>query len=136
MSPTSRLSHIGGSDHKKDAMMASIKLHIQYLRSLEESDRVRKACVTYLNNWSEHFYPDRPDVFAELQSLATQLGGHLEPPALRWKYAWMKPVIGWKGARWAQRALPERKASVIRSWDRMMFEFENRKASVSPGSQS
>jgi len=134
MSPTSRLSHIGGSDRKKSAMMNSMRLHIQYLRSLEESERVRKACLTYLGNWSEYFYPERPDMFAELQALATQLGGYLEPPVLRRKYAWLKPVFGWKSARWAQRVLPERKASTIRCWDKVMFEFENRKASFkAPG---
>jgi hypothetical protein len=136
MSPTSRLSHIGGSDRKKSAMMNSMRFHIQYLRSLEESERVRKACLTYLSNWAEHFYPERSDMFAELQALATQLGGYLEPPVLRKKYAWLKPVFGWKSARWAQRVLPERKASTIRCWDKVMFEFEKHKASLNATSES
>src|SRR5437660_592389 len=37
---SNRLSHIGMSDKKKDAMLLSRKLHIQYLRSLEESEPV------------------------------------------------------------------------------------------------
>ena len=76
VSPSHRLSHIGTSDKKKDAMVTSMKLHIQYLRSLEESERVRKACITYLQNWYHHFYPERPDIVAELQSVAGQLEGH------------------------------------------------------------
>jgi glycosyltransferase involved in cell wall biosynthesis len=136
LSGANRISYIGNSDKKKESLLRSMKLHVQYLRSLEESERVRKACLTYLSNWAEHFYPERPDIFAELQVLAAQLGGHLEPPVLRWKYAWLKPAFGWKGARWAQRVLPEKKASTLRCWDKAMFDFENRKASLNTGSQS
>jgi hypothetical protein len=103
-----------------------MKLHIQYLRSLEESERARKACLAYLQNWFDNFYPERPDLVAELQDLATQLDGRLEVPRMRWKYAWMKPVFGWKAAKWAQRALPELKISLIRRWDKTMYRLETR----------
>ena len=29
-----------------------------------------KACVTYLQNWYGAFYPERPDIVAELEALA------------------------------------------------------------------
>ncbi len=121
LTPSNRLSHIGASDKKKDAMLVSMKLHIQYLRSLEESERVRKGCLTYLQNWYSNFYPERPDLVAELQALAAQLEGHLEVPQLRWKYAWMSPVFGSKVAKRAQSTLPEIKASCIRGWDKAMY---------------
>ena len=73
-----------------------MKLHVQYLRSLEESERVRKACLTYLQNWYHNFYPERLDLASELWASAVQLGGRLEEPRLRWKYEWMKPVFGWR----------------------------------------
>ncbi|HTV55299.1 MAG TPA: hypothetical protein VMI06_10315, partial [Terriglobia bacterium] len=98
-----------------------------YLRSLEESDRVRRACVAYLQNWYGWFYPERPDLVAELQALAGELGGHLEPPRLRRKYAWMQPVLGEKAAKWAQSNLPEMKSRCIRKWDKAMFEMESRR---------
>ena len=41
-SNSSRISYIGNSDKKKDSLVLSMKLHIQYLRSLENSERVRK----------------------------------------------------------------------------------------------
>ena len=104
-----------------------MKLHVQYLRSLEESERARKACLTYMQNWFHNFYPDRPDIVAELQSLAAELGGHLEVPRLRWKYAWMEPIFGLDAAKRAQMVLPQMKASVIRSWDKAMYRLENRK---------
>jgi glycosyltransferase involved in cell wall biosynthesis len=124
VSASHRLSHIGTSDKKKDAMLTSMKLHIQYLRSLEESDRVRLACLTYLQNWYHHFYPERPDIVAELQSLAEQLHGELKEPTLRWKYGWIRPVFGWKTAKWAQTALPLLKLACIRKYDKTMYRLE------------
>jgi glycosyltransferase involved in cell wall biosynthesis len=125
MAPSDRVSYIGSSDNKRDALFVSMNRHVQYLRSLEESDRVHKACVTYFQNWYQWFYPERPDLAAELQALAQELGGELAPPRLSWKYAWMKPVFGWKVAKWAQCTLPQMKASCIRQWDRAMYDLEN-----------
>jgi glycosyltransferase involved in cell wall biosynthesis len=121
---TNRISYIGNSDKKKESLLRSMKLHIHYLRSLEDSERVRKACVTYLQNWYQNFYPERPDLAEELQRMAGELGGHLEEPRLRWKYAWMKPIFGWKTAKSAQNGLPQLKGACIRRWDKVMFNFE------------
>ena len=122
-SRASQLSHIGFSNKKRESLLVSMKLHIQYLRSLEESERVRKVCLAYLQNWFGHFYPDRPDLAEELQILAAQLGGHLVPPRLPWKYAWMKPILG-DGARRAQTTLPQLKGSCLRQWDQIRFRTE------------
>jgi glycosyltransferase involved in cell wall biosynthesis len=119
-----RVGYIGNSDKKKDSLALSMKLHIQYLRSLEESERVRKACLTYIRAYYQNFYPERPDIVAEMQALAAQVEGHLEPPRLRWKYAWMKPVFGWKVAKWGQMWFPEVKSSLIRHWDKAMYRLE------------
>ena len=98
-----------------------MKLHIQYLRSLEESDRVRNACLVYMQNFYVNFYPDRPDLMAELQALAAELGGRLEEPKLRWKYAWMKPIVGFRAAKQTQMALPQLKGSLLGKWDKAMY---------------
>jgi glycosyltransferase involved in cell wall biosynthesis len=127
MTPSSRLSFVGYSDRKKDALFESIKLHIQYLRSLEESERVRKACLTFLQNKSIHFYPERPDIVAELESMAVALKGHLEVPRLRWKFACMEPFLGFEAAKRAQWVLPQLKASLVRRWDKTMYKLEARK---------
>jgi glycosyltransferase involved in cell wall biosynthesis len=130
ISGSNRVSFIGSSDKKKDSLLRSMKLHTQYIRSLEDSERVRNACVRYLQNWYDNFYPERPDIVAELQSLAAELQGHLEKPHLRRKYAWMQSVFGWKTAKWAQRALPEVSTRLSRYWDKAMFKFEARDASL------
>lgn len=125
--PSNRLGQISGSDKKRNALLLSMKLHMQYLRSLEDSERTRGACLTYMQNWLGEFYPDRPDMVAELQKIAGQLGGKLETPRLRWKYAWISPILGWKTARWAQTTLPQCKASIQRAWDQKMYQLETRK---------
>lgn len=133
ISPSNRISYIGSSDKKKDSLLLSMKLHMQYLRSLEDSDRVRKACLTYMQNWYDKFYPERPDIVAELQALAAELRGRLEPPRLRRKYAWMKPIFGWKAAKWAQNVLPQVKASCARYCDKAIFKLETGRAVAGPG---
>ncbi len=128
VSGSNRISYIGNSDKKKESLLRSMKLHVQYLRSLEDSDRVKKASLTYLQNWFHNFYPERQDLIAELQALASQLNGHLEEPRLRWKYAWMEPLLGRKTAKQAEMVLPALKGSLLRSWDKAMYDLENRKS--------
>ena len=116
-----RVSHIGASNKKKDALVLSMKLNIQRLRSLEDSDRVRKACLVYMQNFYVYFYPERPDLMAELLALAAELGGRLEEPKLRRKFAWMKPIVGFKAAKRAQMTLPQLKGSLLRRRDKAIY---------------
>jgi hypothetical protein len=121
---STRLSYIGRSEKKQNAQLLSMQLHVKYIRSLEESDRVRAACITYLQNWLINFYPERPDIVQQLQALALSLGGRLEVPRLRWKYDWIKWPFGWGTAKYAQVLLPQLKASLLRSLDKAMYELE------------
>lgn len=122
-SASSRLSYVGSSDRKKEALLVSMKLHVHYLCSLEQSDRVRQVCLTYLRNWFLVFYPERPDLVAELRNVAAVLGGSLDEPSLRWKYSWIKPVFGWGPAKWAQLHLPEFKSSCLSRFDKTLWQL-------------
>jgi len=84
------------------------------------------ACVNYLRTWLVCFYPERPDLVEQAQHLARELGGKLETPSLRWKYAWMQPILGYRLAKRAQLLLPETKSSIARSWDKAMSQLETR----------
>jgi glycosyltransferase involved in cell wall biosynthesis len=123
VTPSSRLSYVGMSDKKKDALLLSMQLHVTYVRSLEESERVRAACINYLQNWLIHFYPERPDLMQRLEALAVSLGGRLKVPQLRRKYVWLKPLFGWSAAKNAQIVLPQLKASLVRCWGKVMYQF-------------
>jgi glycosyltransferase involved in cell wall biosynthesis len=124
MTGSNRLSYIGRSDKKKDAQFLSMQLHVGYLRSVEDSDRVRDACIRYLQSWLIHFYPERLDIVKQLEQLATTLGGHLEVPQLRRKYVWIQKIFGFVLAKHAQIILPELKWSLLRSLDKALLRIE------------
>jgi glycosyltransferase involved in cell wall biosynthesis len=126
ITPSSRVSFIGYSNEKKNARFLSMQLHVKYLQSLENSDRVRAACMAYLQNWLINFYPERPDIVEELEKLAASLGGKLEVPRLRWKYAWITPLFGLGLAKRAELFLPRLKVNLLRFWDRVMYSIEGR----------
>jgi glycosyltransferase involved in cell wall biosynthesis len=125
-SGSNSLSYIGHSDKKMTAQWRSMELHIRYLRSLEDSQRVRDACVTYLQNWLVFFYASRPDLAKQAEEMAASLGGKLHPPALSWKYSWIAVLFGLQQARRAQVVLPRVKWSLIRRWDHALFRIEGR----------
>lgn len=124
LTPSSRLSFVGTSDRKKDALFVSIKLHVQYLRSLEESERTERACITYLQKYYGSFYPERADLVHSMNELAASLHGTLREPKLRWKYAWIKPILGWKAAKWAEFSLPQLRCSAARKYDKAMLRIQ------------
>lgn len=109
------LSYIGTSNKKLEAQLLSMQLHIRYLRSLEDSPRVRDACLTFIHDWLIQFYPERPDLVEELRTLAQELGGRLEKPRLSWKYAWIQKTLGWTAAKKSQLYYNQCKSGVIRS---------------------
>lgn len=129
---SNRISYIGNSAVKRDSLFRSMKLHIQHLRSLEESERVSKACVMYMQIWYGIFYMNSRDIVAEMQNLAAELGGRLQEPHLRRKYSWMEPILGQGAAQWAQMALPQLKVQAIRRFDKLMYELQTREKMRGP----
>src|SRR3989475_6386364 len=93
MSGTNSLSYIGRSDRKREAQWRSMQLHIGYLRSLEDSPRVRAACVKYLQNWLVYFYPERLDIVKQANELARTMGGKPEAPRLARTYSCVDPLF-------------------------------------------
>lgn len=120
------ISYIGGSNKKLESLFISMKLHIQYLRSLEDSERTRAACVHYIGTWLHEFYPYRLDIAQQLKDIAAQLGGKAEDPRLSWKYNWLVQLFGWNVGRKAQLMLPKIKGSMIIGWDKAMQQLESK----------
>jgi hypothetical protein len=121
------LSYIGDSDRKKVALLCSMELHIRYILSLEDSQRVREACVTYLQNWVYFLYPDRADLVLRVEEIAASLGGKLQLPTLSWKAVWISALFGRQRARRVQVFLVRIKWSLGRLWDRILFQIEGRR---------
>lgn len=126
----SRLSYIGKSDAKKDAMVSGMELQIGYLRSLADTPRARAACVNYLQTWFLHFYPERPDLCARLRSLAAELGGGLHVPRMGWKYDWIQKTLGWTAAKNARANYNYWKGSLLHAWDAWHYRRAQRKSNA------
>jgi glycosyltransferase involved in cell wall biosynthesis len=119
------LSHIGDSNVKQTAHWISMQLHISCLRSMEESPRVRAACLRYLQTSLIYFYPQREDILCQARQLAGELGGSLNAPDLSWKYSWMQSTFGWNTAKQGQQFLLNVAWSGRRLWDKLLFRIEN-----------
>ncbi len=114
---------------RPDERWQSLQAQFAHLRSLGDNERVRAACVNYLQHWLIFFYPQRPDIVRQAEQLAASVGGRLTPPKLRWKYAWIEKFRGYDAAKRAQFFLPNLKEQALRRWDEAMFRLERRKDS-------
>jgi glycosyltransferase involved in cell wall biosynthesis len=126
------LSSIDESEKKLVSQFLSMQLHVGYVRSFEDSERVRAACLNYLQRRFLRFYPERVAFVEQLQQLAAILGGRLEVPQLSWKYSWMQKAFGWKAAKRARQYYNRCKSAVIRFWDKILFHWKGSNLQIGP----
>lgn len=120
------LSYIGDSARKLEAQCLTMELYVRHIRALEDSPRVREACISLLNQSRMVFYPERMDLYARIENAATELGGHLEAPEVSWKYSFLKTCFGWSTAKRAQMHYNRFKTSLFRAWDGFLYGVEER----------
>jgi glycosyltransferase involved in cell wall biosynthesis len=121
---TGTLSYVGRSNRKIDALFRSMQLHIGYLRSLDDGERVRAACVEYLQAGLAHFYPHRVDVVRQAEELAATMGGRLEMPRFSWKYSWIDAVFGAETAKHAEVSLRRVRDSIAASCSKLVASID------------
>jgi glycosyltransferase involved in cell wall biosynthesis len=126
------LSRMDPWGRKTGALWHSMKLHIGYLRSLDDGPGSRAACLAYLQKRLIYFYPSRLDIAQEAEALAKELGGTLEPPHLSWKYAWIKALFGWQLAQRASLSLSRIRLAGKRVVDHSLFRMEGRSTGATP----
>ena len=119
-----RLSYVGDSDAKMEALFLSMQLQIQNIRSIEDSSQVRDACLRYLQKYMSDFCPERPDIVGEMQTLAAELGGGLTPPRVSWKYAAIEKLGGWGAAKKTKMRMQRIKHSTIQRYDREISRLQ------------
>lgn len=124
---TESLSWARRSDRKLEGLWRSIQLNIGRLRALDDGERARRACLRYLQNYAIDFYPQRIDIVKEMAQTAERLGGHLEQPAMSWKYAWIRAALGWNCATRAQVLFPSLRWGIVRFWDRIGYALEKQR---------
>ncbi|OPY15876.1 MAG: putative glycosyltransferase EpsJ [Syntrophus sp. PtaB.Bin138] len=113
------------SNRKLDSQSSSILSHIQTLRVMEDSQRMRSACLKLLQRWSIYFYPERPDIIDKMSMLAAELGGRLEMPDLKLKYRLIQKAFGWRIAKKARFFLPSIRSALEREWDLFVCLLDN-----------
>jgi glycosyltransferase involved in cell wall biosynthesis len=124
MSGRGRLSQIGRSDRKIEANFRSIEANIRCLLSLEDSERVRAACMRYLQTGLVYAYPERPDIVEAAGRIAEELGGRLTRPTLPRKYAPIDALFGRVTARRVQSVFQPMRWWLARLLDRTRFRLD------------
>jgi PST family polysaccharide transporter len=120
------LSYVGRFPKKIEAHWLSMQLHIKYLRSLENSPRVRRACLAFLQDSMMYFYPESSHIVQQAQQIAAEFGSELHIPSLPWKYSWIATLLGWHLAKPVQHTLQKLRWGLARRLDKTMFSIENR----------
>ncbi|MFO1152676.1 MAG: glycosyltransferase family A protein [Rhodospirillales bacterium] len=87
------------SEKSLDSLVLSLTLAVRHLRSLENSERTRKAAVRHLQTFLPYFYAADRHYFHELDAVAREFGGALHPPRASWKYSPIETVFGARSAR-------------------------------------
>jgi glycosyltransferase involved in cell wall biosynthesis len=122
------LSHIGESVTRRESQWLSMQLHVKYIRSLEDSERVRAACVRYLRESLIHFYPEQEEIVGQARELAKELGEDLGSPKLSWKYRWIDALFGFEAAKNTQLRGLDVKWWVKKNLDKAVFLMEGAKS--------
>ena len=109
------------SDSALNALFLSLCLCIEHLRSLEDSERTRLACVRFLQNSLFYFYPEKVEIVNKARYLARSLGGDLLPPKENLKFLLVRKVFGWKRGKKIMVTLRKRKLAMAVQWDEMLY---------------
>jgi len=123
----SSASYMGRSTRKMESHLLSRELEIGYVRSLEDNERVRAACLKSLQTAFTNFYPEQPALVRQSRQLAALVGGQLQIPRLSWKYVWIQKLFGLAAAKRVRQQWNQCKSSAVRSWDKALFYLEGRK---------
>jgi glycosyltransferase involved in cell wall biosynthesis len=129
------LSYVGRFPEKIEAHWRSMQLHIQYLRSLGDTPRIRLACLQYLRDSLIYFYPERAHIVQQAEQLALTLGEPLGTPGLSWKYSWIEMSFGWVVTKPIQRFVRRVRWWFAKEFDSLLFQMESAMGASLPQSR-
>ena len=116
------------------AMLESSRRCIGHFRALEDSERSRKACVTFLRNRLIYYYPRHKEMLEEIYALAEELGGSLSTPPLLPQYELVRALFGWKAAKKSRDLIGGTKQQFSRCFDRLIQSRSRRRSAFNGAS--
>jgi glycosyltransferase involved in cell wall biosynthesis len=119
------LGYVGTSSRKLETNLFSVESQIGYVRAVADDERVRAACLTFLERDLRWYYPHRLDLAERCDALATSLGRRLRPPSVPKKYAWIEHAFGLGPANRAQLAYNLWKLTLLGAVDRLAYRMAN-----------
>jgi hypothetical protein len=112
-------------DHKAcQSLFSSYKKSIGYMMSLEDTERTRSSALRYLQANLIYFYPDEPELLAEVLDLARQLGGDLSLPKFSNKYGMVTTTLGLTYTKWVASTVRGIKQHALMNADKLLSKFE------------
>ena len=123
-----RVGNIGSlsastSDRACESMLLSNSLCIQYLLSLENSERTKTACLKLLQTLLSEFSPGQKELIAKINDLASGLGGGLRPPRVNWKHYPVEMLLGREGRIKTMNNWRAVKYLMRRNWDKLLYHL-------------
>lgn len=120
--------NMGKSRKKLESLLLSLRISINHLRSLEESERTRIACLKHLQTWFPVIAEGGGDLADEMNGLALELGGTLTIPRTSWKYYPIEILFGSEMAKKSMRKWRDSNLLMRRNWDRMLYQLLDKDA--------
>ncbi len=127
----------GRSEKACKSLFLSYSLCINHLRSLEDSERTRAACLKLLQHWHYHFYPENTKLYPEkdellcdllhkINDLANEVGGTPLLPELNWKHVFVNKIVGWKAAMIIRDIVYNAKTLAGKNWDKLLYNLSTK----------
>ncbi len=110
-----------------ESRILSAFLCIDHLRSLEDSERTRSACLKFLQRRLRHVPPDDHRLRAEIERKALELGSNLSPVEESRKLRVATGIMGRARARLIKNVAWNARMSILRNWDRLLYHLSDRK---------
>ena len=108
------------SNEALESEALGLSLMFDHLLQLEDSERTREACLSYLNYWFYHFYPNRIDL---LEELADRLGGELKIQKTRLRYFFAEKILGYNQSQKLKSTITKIIETNRKNWDLLMYKL-------------
>lgn len=115
-----RIGNVGSlswqkSERALQSAFLSMTLCVDRLLSLEDSERTRAACLTFVRDAFGLYFPEHTELVARCRAVARALGGELGPPPERPHFKLFRTLFGWNAAK-ATRSRIDRSRLAAARW--------------------